>query len=328
MSFTKKKLQNPLFFGLNAKKIAFSFKLLSKFICMIYVTQGSSYGVGLEVFFKALLNVEKKELKKMTLIADPSLLSKYPSKEILQDIHFVPVEQEKSSIKAIQMALQLIEKDKSSRSILFNLPANKKDFITREGHFSGHTEYYRSLYPSTNLVMSFIGHSFNCALITDHIPLHSVPSVLTEDLIYHKSKIAITHFSQASKLKKVIFAGINPHAGDNGLIGHEDEVITKAIGKLQQEYPGLSMKGPLSGDSMLLQHTTHSKDEVLYIYMYHDQGLGPFKALHKLEGINMTLGLPFIRVSVDHGTAEDLFGKNLASPAGCEYVLNYCLHIS
>ena len=152
-------------------------------------------------------------------------------------------------------------------------------------------------------------------LLTDHLPLKDIPQTITEDLIIKKVSTTINHLTH---IKNILIAGINPHAGENGLIGTEDQVINKAIIRLKQIYPTHTFQGPISGDTMYFMHQNESD---LLVYPYHDQGLGVFKAIKKTYGINFTLGLPFKRLSVDHGTAFALFGKNSANYSGALYCL-------
>ena len=142
--------------------------------------------------------------------------------------------------------------------------------------------------------------------------------------IYNKVKTAIPFFVNNFKLNTITFAGINPHAGENGLIGTGDENISRAIDILAKEYSNIKFFGPLSGDTL---HLKSNSINDLLIYCFHDQALSYFKSKTGFLGANITIGLDYLRVSVDHGTAFDLYGKNSADYLGLisvfELIENY-----
>jgi 4-hydroxythreonine-4-phosphate dehydrogenase len=124
-------------------------------------------------------------------------------------------------------------------------------------------------------------------------------------------------------VKRVFISGLNPHAGENGLIGNEDARVSSAIKRLRSNLK-IEMSGPFPGDTMLLEK---KRPEDLLIYLFHDQGLGIFKGLQGFIGSNITLGLPFPRFSPDHGTSFSLFGRNEADYRGCEFSLRQTLQL-
>lgn len=162
--------------------------------------------------------------------------------------------------------------------------------------------------------MFFWSKELKVLLLTDHININEVTETLTPNYIVNK----ITSFLESHKAqfnsvpKRVVFSGINPHCGENGLIGGEDEVIEDSLPFLVEDYPDIDFIGPLSADSM---HQIIQTDDVA-VYAYHDQGLPYFKSKTGFSGINITLGLPFLRLSPDHGTAFELHGKNIANYQG------------
>ena len=171
--------------------------------------------------------------------------------------------------------------------------------------------------------MFFKADDLNVLLLTDHVPLKDVPQILTEDFVFNKIVLAINSLEKGNqKFNNVFIAGINPHAGENGLIGSEDTNIQNAITRLKEKFKNHHFHGPLPGDTMNFSHKNNSD---LFIYPFHDQGLGVFKSLKKTYGINFTLGLPYIRLSVDHGTAFSLYGKNCANYSGALYCLETVL---
>jgi 4-hydroxythreonine-4-phosphate dehydrogenase len=167
--------------------------------------------------------------------------------------------------------------------------------------------------------MAFVGGSVRVALVTVHLPLRAVPDAITTEGVLH----TITTTARALQRDlgiarpRVLVSGLNPHAGDGGVLGDEEEaVIAPAVARAQAA--GIDAVGPLSAETCFL-HATRLGDVV--IAMYHDQGLAPLKALDFGRSVNWTLGLPFIRTSVDHGTADDLVGTGKADASSMEAAL-------
>jgi 4-hydroxythreonine-4-phosphate dehydrogenase len=184
--------------------------------------------------------------------------------------------------------------------------------------FPGHTEFLAHLatekgYPVLRPVMLMAAPQLRVVPVTIHVPLSAVPSLITADLVLSTAEIAIeglrTSFGIAHP--RVAFCGLNPHAGENGEMGHEEiEVIAPAISVLAGR--GFDVSGPYPADTLFHEEARQQFD--LILAMYHDQGLIPFKTLAFHDGVNVTLGLPFVRTSPDHGTAYGLAGTGRASP--------------
>ncbi|MCY4524565.1 MAG: 4-hydroxythreonine-4-phosphate dehydrogenase PdxA, partial [Halobacteriovoraceae bacterium] len=188
---------------------------------------------------------------------------------------------------------------------------------------TGHTDFFRRYFKNDSITMTFSGEDCLIILITDHIPLWKVPKHITEELIHNKIQIVLQEWEKYFyPVEKVFFSGINPHAGESGLLGKEDIVITNAIKKLKKNY-SLDFSGPFSADSLFLKKNANS----MMVYMYHDQALSWFKERYGFLGLNITLGLPFLRFSMDHGTAFDLYGNNQAYYLGCFYLLKETLRV-
>lgn len=175
--------------------------------------------------------------------------------------------------------------------------------------FPGQTEFFAHQWGGSP-TMAFVGDNITVALVTWHIPLAAVPSQLTQ--------VSLTHtIHQAASLAKALGAsqpkiavcGLNPHAGEQGLIGHEEILFAPWLEALRETYPNLS--NPLSADSLFHRHRQGEFDIV--VALYHDQGLVPLKTLDFHNAVNITLGLPHIRTSPAHGTAFSLAGKNTAN---------------
>lgn len=196
-------------------------------------------------------------------------------------------------------------------SALVTAPVHKAVINQAGIAFTGHTEFLASYCQVNTVVMMLACDAMKVALVTTHLPLSKVSHAITSTLL--TEVITILH----SRLRKdfaianpVIFvAGLNPHAGEGGYLGREEiEVICPALLALKQQ--GINVEGPFSADTMFTSHNTKTCD--VFVAMYHDQGLPVLKYAGFGRAVNVTLGLPFIRTSVDHGTANDLAGKGLA----------------
>ena len=290
---------------------------------MIYVTQGHQDGIGLEVFLKSFLCLNKVNQTKFTLICNEdsfnnTLRSIHTNNPINLKTIFTDKTQETQTIASIELAISKI----LNSDILLTLPSSKDQFILNDKILSGHTEYFRKKYHNNSISMSFISKNMITTLLSDHIPLADVSAYLTEDLIVNKIEITLNSLVKIKHIKEVIFSGINPHCGEDGLMGEEDKLISSSISRLEKKYPKVKFTGPLAGDTM---HFNHIDSTQLLVYAYHDQGLTVFKQYNGLTGINTTFGLPFIRVSPDHGTAFNIAGRNEANYLGMNYLLNEIL---
>lgn len=178
---------------------------------------------------------------------------------------------------------------------------------------AGHTEFLAALAGVERTVMMLVGADLRVVPVTIHIPLAEVPRALTTELVVATARIAAAALRRDFGIEapRIAVAGLNPHAGEGGVMGHEEaEVIAPALEALAAE--GIDIVGPLSADTMF-----HARKRATYdaaLCMYHDQALIPLKTLAFDEGVNVTLGLPFVRTSPDHGTALDIAGKGIARP--------------
>ena len=301
---------------------------------MIYVTQGHEKGIGLEVFLKSFTLLGQEQQKKISLISykkciieNLKLLNfKYSieSKIVKYNgsiLHIIEPKNEllPQSTECLRTSLELI----NSSDVLLTLPTSKDQLIHNKQTCKGYTEYLRSHFKDINLCMLFKAFKQNTLLITDHIPLREVNTTINKDLITTKVIKTLEYFKNYFEdIDEVIISGINPHSGEGGLLGHEDKCIEEAVKSLSST---IATKGPISGDTL---HFHKNKNlNQLNVYMFHDQGLPVFKNEFKTIGLNITLGLPFIRMSVDHGTAFDIFGKGKAEYTGCYYMLKEALKI-
>lgn len=192
---------------------------------------------------------------------------------------------------------------------LITAPVHKATINEAGIPFSGHTEFFAQFYKK-DVVMMLACNEMKVALVTTHLPLRMVPDAITSELIIrvitqvHQS--LIQDFNIKNPFIKV--SGLNPHAGESGYLGREEiEVITPTIMFLQKQ--GINVQGPMSADTLFIENHLQNCDA--YVAMYHDQGLPVIKYADFHKAVNVTLGLPIIRTSVDHGTALELAGKNL-----------------
>ena len=194
---------------------------------------------------------------------------------------------------------------------LVTAPINKSNIQNDEFKFKGHTEYFTGLSNTEISLMLMVYQNLKVALVTNHLPLAAISASLTKELIYKKTKLLNrTLIKDFGVIKpKIAVLALNPHSGDRGLIGNEEEeIISPSIKELKKN--GVMAFGPFPADGFFANNGYSKFDAVLA--MYHDQGLTPFKILSQNHGINFTAGLPIVRTSPDHGTAYDIAGKGVA----------------
>ena len=197
-----------------------------------------------------------------------------------------------------------------------------KNIINRSGiEFFGHTEHISSICQSTRPIMTFISNSMRLALATTHTPLLTIPELITANLLIDVCKTITEDMAKFFGIEaaKIGVLGLNPHAGEDGLLGNEEtETILPTIQKMQSR--GINAVGPLAADTAFLQIETLQLDIVLA--MYHDQGLPLFKYCYPQQSANVTLGIPIIRTSVDHGVALDKAGTGDAVADSLHYAIS------
>ena len=203
-----------------------------------------------------------------------------------------------------------------------------KAIIAQSGiAFSGHTEYLAKLANVKNVLMSFFSPSMIVALATTHHPLNKVSALITKELLeikIHLLREGLIHYFQKPEAR-IRVCGLNPHAGESGLLGSEEETIIKPVIEAFQA-KGMQILGPVPADTAFGDAHNAPCDAILA--MYHDQGLAPIKALHFREIVNVTLGLPFLRTSVDHGTALPIAGSGKADPSSLFQALSLAATLS
>jgi len=299
---------------------------------MIYVSQGHEIGIGLEVFLKSFLCLNKKFQANFVLVCYKSTVVEHQKfLPIKMEIIDTIISLEGSSIlncifldenivttqttACLNYSLEKIH----SSDILLTLPSSKDQFFFNKERLSGHTEYFRTYYGQKNIGMTFLAEDTNVLLLTDHISIDKVIDEITYDHIIIKVKLTLNSLHNFREINEIFFTGINPHCGEGGEISHSDKVISQAVDHLQGQFPKIKIHEMVAGDTV---HFNMKSKNQLFIYAFHDQGLAPFKLKYGLSGINFTSGLPFKRVSVDHGTSFPMYGKNTANYSGMLYLLN------
>jgi 4-hydroxythreonine-4-phosphate dehydrogenase len=196
---------------------------------------------------------------------------------------------------------------------LVTAPIHKKNIYSDTFKYSGHTPYFKDFFAANDVLMFMVADNIKIGLVTEHVAIADVAKHITKENIIQKLRIMNGTLKEDFGVDKPRLAvlGLNPHAGDEGLIGNEEETIIKpAIKDAKQQ---MMVFGPYSADAFFARAQHEKFDGVLA--MYHDQGLIPFKSLAIGEGVNYTAGLPVIRTSPDHGTAFDIAGKGKADEA-------------
>ncbi|MBQ0015393.1 MAG: 4-hydroxythreonine-4-phosphate dehydrogenase PdxA [Bacteroidales bacterium] len=195
--------------------------------------------------------------------------------------------------------------------VLVTAPINKKNIQADSFDFPGHTEYLSSQFGSSSLMM-MVCDRIRIGIVTNHLAIKDVPSAITEDLLTEKIMIMNNSLRRDFGITKpkIAVLALDPHAGDNGVIGTMDSTLIKPlIAKMQDR--GVLVYGPFPSDGFFGSNEFNHFDGVMALY--HDQGLIPFKLMSFAEGVNYTAGLPFVRTSPAHGTAYDIAGKDIAS---------------
>lgn len=216
--------------------------------------------------------------------------------------------------------------DPTRRLAVLTSPIDKAACAAAGFGFDGHTEFFESRWKCP-AIMTLAGPRLRVGLVTNHASLRSVPDLITNDLVSVKIALLARTLRETLNIDRprIAVCGLNPHCGDGGLFGDEDSrVIAPAIDSARRDQTiAASISGPIPADTAFHRAISGQFDAVLA--MYHDQGLGPLKAVHFDEAVNISGGLPHLRVSPDHGPAADLFGTGLASIRSFQAAFDLCL---
>lgn len=253
--------------------------------------------ISLEVFLKAFVCLNRYEQSKIVLhVFKETLISSlkicgfsynFEEDKVLYqmsvlNIKLLNAQNVSESTASLLSAIEETEKN-NNNNILFTLPTSKNQLTYKGITVSGHTDFFRKFYSNNEIGMLFYKKPESILLLTDHIPINKVSEILTEAFILKKVTSCIVSYLKINPAaKRIVFAGINPHAGEDGIIGHEDKYIINSIQKLKNSMPELYFDGPISGD------TLHMTKYDLAIYAYHDQALSRFKSENKFLGLNIS----------------------------------------
>ena len=300
----------------------------------IALSPGDPAGIGPEICLKSLQEINNP--KDFELIGDIDFYRKL-SKDLNLNLSFEETLHTKNSIlvKNIKLDSEVVSGSPNVANSKYTLdvlltgslgainkeyaalvtgPINKKIINDYGFEFSGHTEFLADISQTKNVVMLLANSKVKVALLTTHIPLNKVSESISTKKIIETIKILNENLKRLWKIKnpKICVLGLNPHAGEGGFMGSEEiEIIEPAINALLSEK--ICVEGPISADTAFIKEKTSKYDA--YLAMFHDQGLPVLKSMGFGDSVNITLGLPFTRISVDHGTAYELAGKNIADPS-------------
>ena len=304
------------------------------------ITLGDVCGVGPEIVIKALKHKEIYSLCRPVIIGDKMALKK-AAQVLKTEIKIVPPLWERETelvpgVVSLYTVSALTETDlhygqptkaagkaafdyiKAAVSLalehnidgIVTCPVNKAVINDAGIPFTGHTELLAELTQTKRYAMLLAGEKLKVTLLTIHVALKEVPKLISQEKIMDLVDLTTTFFQEKFGVSpRLAVAALNPHAGENGLMGREEiEIIEPAVKAAKEK--GYNVEGPFPPDTIFYWAKEGNYDVV--ICMYHDQGLIPFKLFHFRDGVNVTMGLPIIRTSVDHGTAYDIAGKGLA----------------
>lgn len=229
----------------------------------------------------------------------------------------------KYAIRSLIAGVQALKENKIQG--LVTAPIHKKNIQSADFNFTGHTPFLKHIFGVNDVAMLMTAQNFRVGLVTEHIPVSEIAKYITREAILSKLNIINNSLIKDFGIDKpkIAVLALNPHAGDEGLIGKEEEEIIKPA--VKEAKHSMLVIGPFSADSFFARRQHLKFDAVLA--MYHDQGLIPFKSLASNDGINYTAGLPAIRTSPDHGTAFDIAGKNMADTSSFLAAVYECLDI-
>jgi 4-hydroxythreonine-4-phosphate dehydrogenase len=227
------------------------------------------------------------------------------------------------AVKSLISATEAL-KDKKIDALV-TAPIHKKNIQSADFNYTGHTPYLKQAFAVKDVLMLMSSENFRVGLVTEHVPVSEIAKNITRETIISKLNIMKESLIRDFGIDKprIAVLGLNPHAGDDGLIGREEEDIIKPA--IKDAKHNMLVYGPYSADAFFARNQQQKFDGVLA--MYHDQGLIPFKSLAFGEGINYTAGLPVIRTSPDHGTAFEIAGKNKADTGSFLAAVYGCLDI-
>ena len=309
---------------------------------VVGITQGDSNGIGYEVIIKSLAderildsftpviygssklmgfyrktlhNIGPMDVNVISSAADARQRKINLVNCLPDNIYAEPGQSTPDSAKAAITSLEMAVKDlkEGQIDVLVTAPISKRAMSAEGFSSAGHTEFLQEEFGADDVTMIMVSDQVRIGVVTGHIPLREVPGSITRESILGKLRIMKASLERDFGIldPKIAVLGLNPHCGDGGLLGDEEQnVILPAVQEARAE--GIQAFGPYSPDGFFGLGNYSRFDATLA--MYHDQGLAPFKALAFSDGVNFTAGLPIVRTSPDHGTAYDMAGRDEADP--------------
>ncbi len=304
------------------------------------ISQGDFNGIGYEVIIKTFMDHGMLELCTPIVYGIQKVGAAFRKSMQVQDFSFYGIPEASKAVKhhcnfinltdidvgldpgkatpasgawAVKSLMHAMDDlDKGLIDVLVTAPIDKHNVQSPDFNFPGHTEFLANRSNVSNYLMLLISENLRVGTVTGHIPVKDVAGQLSKELIVSKLKVFAESLLKDFGIRspKIAVLGLNPHAGDGGLLGKEEgEIIAPAIKQANDE--GVMAFGPYPADGFFGNGSWKQFDGVLA--MYHDQGLIPFKSIAFHQGVNFTAGLPIVRTSPDHGTAFDIVGRNMAS---------------
>lgn len=320
----------------------------------VAITHGDTNGIGYEIIFKTFSEPAMLELCTPIIYGSPKVAAYHRNalgiqgnftiinsaaeahnnkvnllttfdQEIKVDLGNPSKEAGMASLAALEKAMA--DYKEGLFDVLVTAPINKNNIQSDDFHFCGHTEYIEERAGNGDkALMILLNDMLRVALVTTHLPIRDVAAAITKESIIEKATIFHNSLKRDFRISnpRIAVLALNPHAGDDGLLGREEqEVIIPAIKELSDN--GIRAFGPYAADGFFGHESYTAFDGVLA--MYHDQGLAPFKCLDLGNGVNFTAGLPIVRTSPDHGTAYDIAGKNMADESSFRNAIYLALDV-
>ena len=295
----------------------------------VAITIGDPAGIGPEIVLRAVNSLKVQRVCSPVVVGDKNVISKYfNTGKKYKNIEFVFSSDYSKQIvlgkpskisgliacDAIKQAVKMCM-DKKAKSMV-TAPVSKESFKYAGLKYSGHTEFLAALTKTKNYCMMMICDKINSVMVTRHLPVSKVSSVLTKKDIVSTTALSADFVKTFLKRKpKILLCALNPHAGDNGILGNDEkQTIIPAMNILKKK--GYDICGLYPVDVAWAKFLKYKYD--LIVGMYHDQIMLPLKILNPKKIVNVTAGLPFVRTSPGHGTAFDIAGKNVADPSSME----------
>lgn len=299
---------------------------------------GDPCGIGPEITAKALQDPEIQKLACFTVIGPSKVFQscQWPLERVeavdvpeTAALNFIPGQWgSESGLAALSTLRKSVELLKSGAlEALVTAPLSKEAVHVHDSSFQGHTEFLAEAFGVKDVGMMFVGPDVKTIIVTRHIPLKDVSSAVTHQDVLSTIKLSHEALKNLFGVKHPVIGvcGLNPHAGENGLMGKEE--IQTIIPAMQEARSlGIDARGPFPADTLFSRDIGKSYD--IIVAMYHDQGLIPVKTLSLKKLVNVTVGLPVIRTSPAHGTAFDIAGKNMADPSSMKEAIKLAVRLT